>query len=159
MTIHDEYYTNLKRVHDWFRSGLDKLIKDTKVTSEADVKKLMEEGLRFLRPSTSSMRPHPHYPFPHPLSEQIVFPFFSKHFDIQHWSDAHEELMSTLTSVQEQAQAAFIDVAAYDAANFKCTLQELRRIVVPHFRDEEELSRPEITREKWSGKQIERLMK
>ncbi|RUS14995.1 hypothetical protein BC937DRAFT_93050 [Endogone sp. FLAS-F59071] len=182
MGAYEDWYSFLKRVHDWFRSGLDKMLEDADSVSPSHIKKLgfatisLTRNLRHhhdlegLFQVTTTIFHSVQFLFFHSnltgvliailllfVTEAFVFPFFAKKVDISHWAAAHEELIEALDSLQSQGSNAQKNPVNYDSVRFKATIEELKRIVLPHFADEERISLPENTRTLWTEEEFRQL--
>ncbi|RUP52229.1 hypothetical protein BC936DRAFT_136663 [Jimgerdemannia flammicorona] len=144
MDIHEEYYAALKSNHDWLRSSLDKIFRDTKVTSEKDIKMLMQDSLSYvdgLRRYHDNEGKDTVFPAFHVTQHKIAHPldFASSIYPvrtgrlsfllqkIRHQSVVGHAWEAAGHAWQREAAAgeAAADAGTYDAAEFRRTLAEL----------------------------------
>ncbi|KAF9156283.1 hypothetical protein BG015_006327 [Linnemannia schmuckeri] len=141
--FHQYYSDHLVAIHNGLRRELKSLLQTVpNATQPTAVKNSMRSVLQFCR----------HLQGHHDLEEAVIFPAFAAVTNISHWSHSHKELDHTLDVIRKLAQEGIdqngLEFDAQKATLFE-QLENLSDIVLPHLRDEEDLSKPEETIKLW----------
>lgn len=141
--FHQYYSDHLIAIHNGLRRELKSCLHTLPNTTQpAALKNSLRNILQFCR----------HLQGHHDLEEAVIFPAFAAVTDISHWSHSHKELDHTLDTIRKLAQQG-IDQNGLEFSGQKQTLvdelEKLSDIVLPHLRDEEDLSKPEETVKLW----------